>query len=62
MFEQTIENLSPDLIKHTQEIIRIPSVSIESDAPGKSFWSNQDSTKSKLTSIYESKIKKLNNF
>ena len=37
MFEKTIEHLSRNLIKSTQEIIRIPSVYSESDDPTKPF-------------------------
>ena len=37
MFERTIEHLSRNLIKSTQEIIKIPSVYSESDDPKKPF-------------------------
>ena len=37
MFEKTIENLSRDFIRNTQEIIKIPSVYSESNDKGKPF-------------------------
>ncbi len=40
MFEKTIENLSKDLVKNTQEIIKIPSVYEESNDPSQPFGEN----------------------